>query len=95
LIGGRVETAEKLPVGRHVLATGDPSGHADPIFGRPGLGRRIWALPVLELIVLGGAFRILLPDRKIKTGPPRPGPDRPPGLGRADHVRWYHDRFGD
>jgi hypothetical protein len=81
-----VETAEKLPVGRHVLATVDPSGHADPIFGRPGLGRRIWALPVLELIVLGG-----VPDPpagpedqdRPATSRPRPAPGPGPRRPRA------------
>jgi hypothetical protein len=94
-VAGWLESPHPYPVGRRLTATVDPRGHADPVFGRPGLGWVFWALPVLQLVVLGGALRVLLPDREIKPGPVRPGPDRPPGLGRSEHVRWYHDRFGD
>lgn len=93
-IRGRVDSSDKLPVGRRLLATYDPGGRADPRFGRPGNGWLIWVLPLLELVVIGCAIRVLLPDEKIRAGPPRPGPDRPPGLSRADRVRWQHDRFG-
>lgn len=94
-VRGWVGSSRRLPVGRRLPATVDPSGRADPRFGRPGSHTLSWVfIALLELVVAGCAIRVLLPDKEIRVDPPPPGPDRPPGLSRPDLVRWQHDRFG-